>query len=234
MNITWFYKASTKLALPLLLILAYAAKTLAASDVSQVESEQSFNNETLSALNDRVGQPLEDIVSDNSSLKPNNVFFWLLLAGGLGLIFQCKRLIAINSKNNFLQQQLEQAKKTLAEFKKQNNEVLRGLEHSSDPFYIPADDTPSEFICPISQEIIREPVIIQDGLPRAYERAFIERWWNHGHRQTPCSRAEMSINPRVLPNNLALREKIANYIISRRENLAEAETRPEYNLRPRS
>ena len=37
------------------------------------------------------------------------------------------------------------------------------------------DDVPDEFLCPISQEIMQDPVICSDG--SSYERKVIEKWF---------------------------------------------------------
>ena len=39
---------------------------------------------------------------------------------------------------------------------------------------IPEEDTPSRFICTMSQDVMEEPVMTADGF--SYERSWIERW----------------------------------------------------------
>lgn len=46
-----------------------------------------------------------------------------------------------------------------------------------------ADDAPPAFFCPISMELMRDPVSTADG--HCYERASIERWFAQGSRTSP-------------------------------------------------
>ena len=44
-------------------------------------------------------------------------------------------------------------------------------------------ETPDEFVCPISMEVMVEPVLAADGF--TYERQAIEQWFELGHRSSP-------------------------------------------------
>lgn len=53
-----------------------------------------------------------------------------------------------------------------------------------------ADDAPPAFFCPISMELMRDPVSTADG--HCYERASIERWFAQGSRTSPKTGASLS------------------------------------------
>ena len=60
------------------------------------------------------------------------------------------------------------------------------------------------FLCPITQEVMRDPVIGSDGI--TYERTAIEAWFSAGHSTSPLTRAPMT--SRSLVPNIALRAMI--------------------------
>lgn len=62
------------------------------------------------------------------------------------------------------------------------------------------------FICPITQEVMTDPVIGSDGI--TYERSAIEAWFAAGHATSPLTRQPMA--SRSLVPNIALRSAIAD------------------------
>jgi Mg-chelatase subunit ChlD len=66
-----------------------------------------------------------------------------------------------------------------------------------------ATATTDAFLCPITQEVMRDPVIGSDGI--TYERSAIETWFATGNTTSPMTRAPMS---RILTPNIALRSLI--------------------------
>ena len=64
-------------------------------------------------------------------------------------------------------------------------------EQSEEEYDEYIESIPYECFCPITQLIIKDPVIAQDG--HTYERAAIERWFNMGKRTSPKTGA-------ILPN----------------------------------
>jgi Mg-chelatase subunit ChlD len=60
------------------------------------------------------------------------------------------------------------------------------------------------FLCPITQEVMTDPVIGSDGI--TYERTAIEAWFAAGHNTSPLTRAPMT--SRSLVPNIALRTLI--------------------------
>ena len=52
------------------------------------------------------------------------------------------------------------------------------------------DDCPPDFLCPILQTLMKDPVQAADG--HSYERQAIERWLSDGNRRSPLTGAELS------------------------------------------
>lgn len=59
------------------------------------------------------------------------------------------------------------------------------------------DYTPDEFLCPISREIMQDPVIAADGY--TYERAAIESWIKAGNSRSPMTNS-LLLNQQTTPN----------------------------------
>ncbi|WJX81802.1 non-specific serine/threonine protein kinase [Trifolium repens] len=66
---------------------------------------------------------------------------------------------------------------------------------------------PEEFRCPISLELMKDPVIISTG--QTYERACIKKWLDAGHRTCPITQQILS-SPILTPNH-ALYSLISNW-----------------------
>lgn len=75
---------------------------------------------------------------------------------------------------------------------------------------IDPNSTPEVFLCPISYELMEEPVMCADG--HTYEQANIQQWFNErrgGHVLSPLTGAPLS-NTNLTPN-YALKKAIADY-----------------------
>ncbi|CAD7970336.1 unnamed protein product [Amoebophrya sp. A25] len=70
----------------------------------------------------------------------------------------------------------------------------------------PPVEHPSEFVCPISQELMADPVIAEDG--QTYDRQSIADWFSLGHRTSPVTRA--NISQALIPNR-AVKSLIEDY-----------------------
>lgn len=66
---------------------------------------------------------------------------------------------------------------------------------------------PHEFLCPISLEIMADPVIIATG--QTYERDSIQKWLNSGHRT--CPKTGQKLNHSTVAPNFALRNLIQQW-----------------------
>lgn len=67
---------------------------------------------------------------------------------------------------------------------------------------------PDDFKCPISLEIMSEPVILSSG--HTFDRHSIQRWLDAGHRTCPITKLPLSDSPSLIPNH-ALRSLISTY-----------------------
>ncbi|KAL8192528.1 hypothetical protein R6Q57_027713 [Mikania cordata] len=67
---------------------------------------------------------------------------------------------------------------------------------------------PDDFKCPISLEIMSEPVIVSSG--HTFDRRSIQRWLDAGHRTCPITKLPLSDSPSLIPNH-ALRSLISNF-----------------------
>ena len=78
---------------------------------------------------------------------------------------------------------------------------------------------PQEFICPITGEIMEDPVSTIDG--NSYERAAIERWFATRRITSPLTGARLGTT--VLTPNLTLRRAIVEFIDTKLPQLKELE-----------
>ncbi|XVE56278.1 hypothetical protein DITRI_Ditri03aG0225800 [Diplodiscus trichospermus] len=84
---------------------------------------------------------------------------------------------------------------------------------------------PHEFLCPITLEIMTDPVIVASG--QTYERASIEKWFDSNHRTCPKTRqtlAHLSLAPNYALKNLITQwcEK-NNFKLPKKEDLASSD-----------
>ncbi|XP_073014054.1 U-box domain-containing protein 9-like [Typha latifolia] len=68
---------------------------------------------------------------------------------------------------------------------------------------------PVHFLCPISSEIMRDPVVLASG--QTYDRPFIQEWLNSGNRTCPQTQHVLS-NTTLTPNHL-VRSMISEWCI---------------------
>ncbi|KAK4356539.1 hypothetical protein RND71_025510 [Anisodus tanguticus] len=66
---------------------------------------------------------------------------------------------------------------------------------------------PDDFRCPISLELMRDPVIVSTG--QTYERSCIEKWLEAGH--STCPKTQQALTSRALTPNYVLRSLIAQW-----------------------
>ncbi|KAK4492176.1 hypothetical protein RD792_002974 [Penstemon davidsonii] len=66
---------------------------------------------------------------------------------------------------------------------------------------------PDEFKCPLSKELMRDPVIISTG--QTYDRPFIQKWLNSGNRT--CPQTQQVLSHTILTSNHLIREMIAKW-----------------------
>ena len=72
---------------------------------------------------------------------------------------------------------------------------------------LPAGTIPHHFFCPITQDVMHDPVKTADGM--TYDRPAIERWLST-HATSPLT--NIPLTSRVLVPNAMLRDQIADFI----------------------
>ncbi|CAL1405496.1 unnamed protein product [Linum trigynum] len=70
-----------------------------------------------------------------------------------------------------------------------------------------APTIPDDFLCPISLELMRDPVIVATG--QTYERSFIQRWVDAGNKT--CPKTQQKLQHSTLTPNYVLRSLIAQW-----------------------
>ncbi|KAL0442860.1 UNVERIFIED_CONTAM: U-box domain-containing protein 8 [Sesamum latifolium] len=73
-----------------------------------------------------------------------------------------------------------------------------------------ASQLPDDFKCPISLEIMSDPVILSSG--HTFDRSSIQRWLDAGHRTCPITKLPLPEPPSLIPNH-ALRSLISNFTL---------------------
>lgn len=91
--------------------------------------------------------------------------------------------------------------------KTHEQEVGEKLAARFDELGLDDDDAPEEFMCPITYEIMNDPVIASDG--HTYERASVLSWFAKGNMRSPKTGADMTTNT-VFPNH-GLRSRIIEW-----------------------
>ncbi|KAJ0974861.1 hypothetical protein J5N97_016826 [Dioscorea zingiberensis] len=69
---------------------------------------------------------------------------------------------------------------------------------------------PDDFRCPISLEVMSDPVILTSG--HTFDRSSIQRWLDSGNRTCPVTKLPLPPHPRLIPNH-ALRNLISNFVL---------------------
>ncbi|KAI7754974.1 hypothetical protein M8C21_005620 [Ambrosia artemisiifolia] len=84
---------------------------------------------------------------------------------------------------------------------KPSDDVVNSVEEHKKPVI------PDDFLCPISLELIRDPVIVSTG--QTYERSYIQRWINCGN--TTCPKTRQKLQNLILTPNYVLRSLITQW-----------------------
>ncbi|KAH9701214.1 U-box domain-containing protein 13 [Citrus sinensis] len=93
-----------------------------------------------------------------------------------------------------------------APLKEKNPGPSQGGQASSDRNH-KAPVIPDDFRCPISLELMKDPVIVSTG--QTYERSCIEKWLEAGHRT--CPKTQQTLTSTAVTPNYVLRSLIAQW-----------------------
>lgn len=75
--------------------------------------------------------------------------------------------------------------------------------------FIDGEDIPNGFLCPISQEIMRDPVIAENGF--SYERSDIQQWFDDGNSLSPDT--GLPLKHKNLVPNINLKKSIQDWLV---------------------
>ncbi|KAI3526454.1 hypothetical protein L1887_05707 [Cichorium endivia] len=91
-------------------------------------------------------------------------------------------------------------------------QALKDLKHRSyNNTSSSFDSCPQEFNCPLSKEIMRDPVIISSG--KTYDRASIQKWLKAGNRT--CPKTQQVLSHTILTPNHLVRDMIMQWCKNR-------------------
>lgn len=115
--------------------------------------------------------------------------------GGLIVISNIKNLISLVSYYKSMILNGKEDDKTKDDTEKWSESTNRKHDHSSSSQSLPG--IPDEFRCPISLDLMRDPVIVASG--HTYDRSSIAQWINSGHPTCPKS-GQRLIHTALIPN----------------------------------
>jgi hypothetical protein len=90
----------------------------------------------------------------------------------------------------------------------------------------PDDEEPADYVCPITHELMSDPVVTADG--QSYERYAIEQWLRHSTLSPLTNEPLVHLN---LTPNMALRRLIREWIATRDAAKPEGATPKEHHGR---
>lgn len=87
-------------------------------------------------------------------------------------------------------------------------------------------EIPEEYLCPITKEIMKDPVVLASG--HTYDRQAIEHWFRSGARTDPNT--NMPLRHRTLTPNVQLRQAIQRFLESRPILAKQLQEQQDYKL----
>jgi hypothetical protein len=76
--------------------------------------------------------------------------------------------------------------------------------------YLEQSDVPSKYTCPITKNLMRVPVTVDDG--HTYEKSAIQLWFDSGHKFCPMNPDVPLNNPANVHENLLLKNVISKFV----------------------
>ncbi|KAC9294240.1 hypothetical protein E3N88_46029 [Mikania micrantha] len=115
--------------------------------------------------------------------------------------------------------QILQALKDLKEGRTHGSYCLMNLDNCCSNTKSNFDSCPQEFNCPLSNQIMRDPVIISTG--KTYDRPSIQKWLKEGNRT--CPKTQQVLTHTVLTPNHLVRDMITKWCKNHGIGLTESE-----------
>ncbi|CAG7868857.1 unnamed protein product [Brassica rapa] len=111
-----------------------------------------------------------------------------------------KLLRTIEEDDDLSVQTINQLQETLSDFKRA---TIKKMAKSSSLEMLETVSCPEEFRCPLSNELMRDPVVLASG--QTYDKLFIQKWLSSGNRTCPKTQQVLShtgLTPNLLINDM--------------------------------
>ncbi|CAI9107336.1 OLC1v1006664C1 [Oldenlandia corymbosa var. corymbosa] len=112
------------------------------------------------------------------------------------------KAIAVDDSDDFSVEALDKAHRVLCLLRDSKIKRSLSLKLNESPATVP-----EEFRCPLSKQLMRDPVIIASG--QTYDRPFIQKWLKAGNRT--CPRTQQVLSHTLLTPNHLIREMISQW-----------------------
>ncbi|XP_009134963.1 U-box domain-containing protein 9 [Brassica rapa] len=120
---------------------------------------------------------------------------------------EMKKLLSnIEEEDGLSVQTIDQLQETLSAFR-QATTMRKMAKSSSLEMLETAVSCPDEFRCPLSNELMRDPVVLASG--QTYDKLFIQRWLSSGNRT--CPKTEQVLPHTALTPNVLIRDMISKW-----------------------
>ncbi|KAF3602256.1 hypothetical protein F2Q69_00039026 [Brassica cretica] len=115
-----------------------------------------------------------------------------------------KLLRTIEEDDDFSVQTIDQLQETLSDFKRA---TIKKMTKSSSLEMLETVSCPEEFRCPLSNELMRDPVVLASG--QTYDKLFIQKWLSSGNRT--CPKTQQVLSHTGLTPNLLISDMISKW-----------------------
>ncbi|CAN7010176.1 unnamed protein product [Brassica rapa subsp. trilocularis] len=120
---------------------------------------------------------------------------------------EMKKLLSnIEEEDGLSVQTIDQLQEALSAFR-QATTMRKMAKSSSLEMLETAVSCPDEFRCPLSNELMRDPVVLASG--QTYDKLFIQRWLSSGNRT--CPKTEQVLPHTALTPNVLIRDMISKW-----------------------
>ncbi|CAN6809684.1 unnamed protein product [Brassica oleracea] len=123
------------------------------------------------------------------------------------LKLEMKKLLSnVEEEDGLSVQTIDQLQEALTAFR-QATAMRKMAKSSSLEMLETAVSCPDEFRCPLSNELMRDPVVLASG--QTYDKLFIQRWLSSGNRT--CPKTEQVLPHTALTPNVLIRDMISKW-----------------------
>ncbi|KAH0927712.1 hypothetical protein HID58_019968 [Brassica napus] len=115
-----------------------------------------------------------------------------------------KLLMNMEEEDGLSVQTIDHLQEALSAFKQA---TMRKMARSSSLEMLETVSCPEEFRCPLSKELMRDPVVLASG--QTYDKLFIQKWLSSGNRT--CPKTQQVLPHTALTPNLLIRDMISKW-----------------------